>query len=279
MNAKVCRVPHCSGRTVTILFVTFTKFRGPVMTSTVLGSSSILLFACMLFVFYLAAKKTRDEILVIAGSLFWVIGGTLLYFLWSAGAKTWEFVLPVIVCICGFPFIASSNRSLFTRRVDANPTLETRHAFMQALLSMAASVAGFVTPGFVATYVLRTPEEVETSAFHRELNPVALYVVIGPLLTILGVIYVSATKPLPIVAAVDEVEEELAPDETSKLVSDPARRRRSSAIILEQKVDPATEANRRNSAMCMGIPQYDNPLEGQRRASVFAQIASECPLE
>lgn len=252
---------------------------GPVMTSTVLGSSSILLFVCMIFVFYLAAKKTRDEILVIAGSFLWVIGGTLLYFLWSTGAKTWEFVLPVIVCICGFPFIASSNRSLFTRRVDANPTLETRHAFMQALLSMAASVAGFVTPGFVAAYVLRNPEEVEASVFHRELNPVALYVVVGPLLTILGVIYVSYTKPLPVVLLVDKMNEELEPDERSNLVNNPARRRRSSAIVLEQKIGPATEANRRNSAICMGIPQYDNPLERQRRSSVFAQIASEFPEE
>ena len=252
---------------------------GPVMTSAVLGSSSILLFVCMLFVFYLAARKTRDEILVIAGSLFWIVGGTLMYFLWSAGAKTWEFVLPVIVCICGFPFIASSNRSLFTRRVDANPTLETRHAFMQALLSMAASVAGFVTPGFVAAYVLRDPEEVEASVFHRELNPVALYVVVGPFLTVLGVIYVSMAKPLPVLPPEEMVDDKQEPDETSNLVENAVRRRLSSAIVMEQKIDPATEANRRNSAMCMGIPQYDNPLEKQRRSSVFAQIASELAEE
>ena len=140
---------------------------GPVMTSTVLGSSSIVLFVCMLLVFYLSAQKTRDEILVMSGSLFWIVGGLLLYFLWAAGAQTWHFVLPVMVCISGFPFIAASNRSLFTRRVDANPVLETRHAFMQALLSMAASVAGFVTPGFVAKYVLRKPAEVDASPCNR----------------------------------------------------------------------------------------------------------------
>jgi hypothetical protein len=128
----------------------------------------------MMLVFYLSSNNVKDETLVIIGSSMWCVGGFLVYFLWVAGAEAWHFVLSVFVCICGFPFIGASNRSLFTRRVDANPCLETRHAFMQSLLSMAASVAGFVTPGFVAKFVLRDPDEVDANPFHRELTPVGL---------------------------------------------------------------------------------------------------------
>lgn len=241
---------------------------GPVQTSAVLGSTSIVLFFCMLLVFFLSSKKVKDEMLVIAGSCFWVVGGLLVYFLWVANSASWHFIVSVVTCVCGFPFIAASNRSLYTRRVDANPCLETRHAFMQALLSMFASVAGFVTPGFVATYVLRVPEEVEASQFHRELNPLALYMVVGPLLTIIGVIYVSIFKPLEPEPFADDSDVEV-PSETTGLVDNPARKRRSSAMVIKQKVDPYTEVNRRWSAQIMGVAQYDTDGERKRQSSLY----------
>jgi len=241
---------------------------GPVETSAVLGSTSIVLFLCMLVVFFLSSKKVKDEVLVMIGSCFWVVGGLLVYFLWVADTAGWHFVVSVIVCVSGFPFIAASNRSLFTRRVDANPYLETRHGFMQALLSMFASVAGIITPGFVAAYVLRDPEEVEASQFHRELNPLALYMVVGPLLTIVGVTYVSIFKPLKAEPFADDSDEE--PNETTGLVDNPANRRRSSAMVIKQKLNPHTEVNRRMSAQCMGVPQYDTAVERKRQSAVYA---------
>ena len=243
---------------------------GPVQTSAVLGSSSVLLFVCMLFVFYLSAKNTRDETLIIMGNMFWIVGGFFLYFLWTAHAVEWHFVLPVIVCISGFPFIGSSNRSLFTRRVDANPILETRHAFMHALLSMFASVAGFVTPSFVAAYILRRPEEVDADIHHRELSPWALYVIFAPVLSTVGILYVAICKPL-VGETLLPLEGEDEANERTSLVA----RRRSSAMVLGQKIDPATEANRRSSAQFMGIPLIDNPEEDKRRCSVFAVLSGE----
>jgi hypothetical protein len=250
---------------------------GPVATSAVLGVTSVLLFGIMIVVFFLSAEGVNDEILVIIGSSTWIFGGAMLYFMWVAEAQVWKFVLPVVICISGFPFIAAPNRSLFTRRVDANPALEVRSAFMQALLSMFASVAGIVTPSFVAAFVLRRPEEVEASQSRRELSPLAWYIVVGPVITIVGVIYVSMFKPLSKDTFENGYKEEdveagertgLVPKRTSVAA------RRSSAVILAQKADNFTEANRRMSAQIMGIPQIDNPQENRRRSSVFAQIAS-----
>lgn len=250
---------------------------GPVETSAVLGSTSILLFGCMLLVFYLSSKQTRDETLVIIGCALWVIGGTLVYFLWVEGAEAWHFILSVVICICGFPFIGASNRSLFTRRVDANPFLETRHAFMQALLSMAASVAGFVTPGFVASYVLRDSEEVEASRLHRELSPLGLYIVGGPILTIIGVIYVRIFIPLPTMP-LDDDEGDLEADENTNLVNNPPPTRKSAAMVIKQKLDPRTEVNRRMSAQIMGVPIMDTDGETKRRSSVFAMLEGDLAL-
>jgi hypothetical protein len=251
---------------------------GPVGTSAVLGSSSVLLFGIMIVVFFLSAKGTRDEILVIIGSSTWIFGGAMLYFMWVAETQAWKFVLPVVVCISGFPFIAAPNRSLFTRHVDAHPALEVRSAFMQALLSMFASMAGVVTPSFVAAFVLRKPEEVEASQSHRELNPLALYIVVGPVITIVGVIYVSMFKPLNEETFENEYKkEEVEANEITNLVptrTSVAARRRSSTVVLAQKADQFTEANRRMSAQIMGITQIDNPRENRRRSSVFAEIAS-----
>ena len=113
-------------------------------TSGVLGATSILLFFSMLGVLFLSSRKVPDSVLVAIGNIGWIIGGTLIYFLWVADAKAWQFVLPVVISVCGFPFIGAPNRSNFTKAVDTKPELDDLQGSMQAVLSMFASVAGFV---------------------------------------------------------------------------------------------------------------------------------------
>lgn len=66
-----------------------------------------------------------------------------MYLMWVVEAPVWHFVLPVAIAVTGFPFIAAPNRSAFTKAVDSKPLLAESQGSMQALLSMAASVAGF----------------------------------------------------------------------------------------------------------------------------------------
>jgi hypothetical protein len=115
-----------------------------VKTSGVLGLSSIVIFVIMMVVMFLSGKGVADAILVLIGLSTWTVGGTLIYFLWIQGAPAWHFVTTVMISISGFPFVLGSNRSLFTKAVNSKPELETSQGFMQALLSMFSSVAGFV---------------------------------------------------------------------------------------------------------------------------------------
>jgi hypothetical protein len=117
---------------------------GPIESSGVLGSTSVVIFVCMMIVFYLSAKKVHNQILIGIGCVLWVIGGSLMYILWKAPGKNWHFIVPIMVAICGFPFIAPCNRSVFTIAVDTKPELARQHGFMQALLSTIASAAGFM---------------------------------------------------------------------------------------------------------------------------------------
>jgi hypothetical protein len=117
---------------------------GPIESSGVLGSTSVVIFVCMMVVFYLSAKKVHNQILIGIGCVLWVIGGSLMYILWKAPGQNWHYIVPIMIAICGFPFIAPCNRSVFTIAVDSKPELAGQHGFMQALLSTIASAAGFM---------------------------------------------------------------------------------------------------------------------------------------
>jgi hypothetical protein len=116
---------------------------GTVETSGVLGSTSIVIAFVMIFVM-VATKYISDIILVGVGAILWVIGGFGIYLGWTRDAPVWNYVVPVMVAVAGFPFIAASNRSTYSKSVASKPELESMQASMQAILSMAASVAGFV---------------------------------------------------------------------------------------------------------------------------------------
>lgn len=116
---------------------------GPVETSGVLGATSIVIFGVMALVMFLSAKKVSDTKLVVVGNLFFLVGGLVTYYCWTEEGMIWQYVVPVMVSVAGFPFIASPNRSNFTKAVMNQPALESSQATMQAVLSMFSSVAGF----------------------------------------------------------------------------------------------------------------------------------------
>ena len=97
----------------------------------------------MMLVMFLSARKVSDTKLVMIGNLCFMVGTIFIYTSWMEGAHVWQFVVPVMMSGAGFPFIASPNRSNFTKAVMGQPALESSQATMQAVLSMFSSVAGF----------------------------------------------------------------------------------------------------------------------------------------
>jgi len=135
------------------------------------ATTLVMMFVVMLLSKYRVAK---DEVLLASGLILSIGSYSLLWAWWVDDAPVWQFILPIGMSAMTFPLLAPANRSLYTRAVDDIDLLDGHEGTMQSVLSMAASVAGFATPGLIAAFVLRRPSEVEQSRHHRELTRLAL---------------------------------------------------------------------------------------------------------
>jgi hypothetical protein len=100
----------------------------------------------------------------------------------------------------------------------------------------------------VATFVLRTAQEVDASGDNRELTPVALYVPILPIPILFG-LWLQYRKEKRQLAS----EKEGSVSETSGLLGAQAReKRRSSVITIEQSFSRRTSVDKRISGRMMG---------------------------
>ena len=245
----------------------------PVGVSGILGSMSIFVFLNMMVVFSLSSRKVRDEHIMLFGATVSATGFFLVWHLWRWQAEPWQYVLPAVLGVSAYPYLAAPTRSLFTKAVDDIPALEQHQGTMQAVLSMFASVAGFVTPGLVASFVLRDPEDVESSPDHREFSPFVLASPTMSMMVFAGVV-VLLMRNLRKEKIMDTFDETIA-DESSSLVGtkQPQRKKRYSAQV---------EADRRRSTVIMGMVQssmydehcmhedYDEEIHQERRSSSWA---------
>lgn len=223
-----------------------------------------------MLVMFLSMRKVSDTLLVVVGNSICMLGGVLMYYLWTYQAPVWHFVLPIVLSISGFPFVMSSNRSNFTKAVKSKPELENAQSMMQAIMSMGASVGGFVAPSLVAAFVMRSPDDVEASPNQRELTPTAWYVPISSAFCIIGLWYqstVAKRREKGKQTALDESE----PSEGTGLVSRiGVERRRSSVIEIGQEFSRINEVNRRSSAEIMGVPcPFDTNDEHETRTQLW----------
>jgi hypothetical protein len=234
-----------------------------------MGTNALLMFFLMMFVMFLSINKVSDTLLVLVGNTLGAVGGVLVYFLWTYQAPVWHFVLPIVLSISGFPFIMSSNRSNFTIAVKSKAELENAQSMMQAIMSMGASVGGFVAPSLVAAFVMKSPEDVEASTHQRELTAAAMYVPISSAMCILALWYQSH-----VVQRREKATQEAADAESSErtelLRSSGPERRRSSVMEIGQEFSGQNEANRKSSAEIMGVPcPFDTIEENKIRQKLW----------
>jgi len=235
----------------------------PVQTSLALGSVSFIIALFMYVVMTLSKRGVADTRLLTGGLIVSTLAYTSLYFCWTQTASGWGFYLPIAVAASSFPFLGAPTRSLFTVAVDSKPVLKKSQGSMQAVLSMGASVAGFVAPGLIAAYCLRQPDEVDASKDKRELSPWSLIAPLLSLLTLVGVAFIVISNKRKAVIPKSEQETETSKEdkkalgETSALLSDckPEVRRVSSASGREQR-SSIVAALRSSACQCgMGLTQ------------------------
>ena len=235
----------------------------PVQTSLALGSVSFIIALCMYVVMNLSKRGASDTILLTGGLIVSTLAYTALYFAWTQTASGLRFYLPIAAAASSFPFLGAPTRSLFTVAIDSKPVLKKSQGSMQAVLSMGASVAGFVAPGLIAAYCLRHPDEVEASKDKRELSPWSLIAPLLSLLTLLGVAFVvisnqrKAAIPKRVQESEMSREDEKALGETAMLLTGgkPEVRRNESVRGREQRSSMLATL-RSSSCQCgMGLTQ------------------------
>jgi len=228
---------------------------GPVQISTVFGFLSIVMFISMMLVFQLSAHNVSDKSLLVYGLIQSAVGYSILYFLWTVDGNVWDFTIPILLTTSSFPFLGAPTRSLFTTIVDSKPALDTHHGMLQAVLSMGASVAGFVAPGLLAAFVLKRPDELEGSVHERVLTAGALFAPVLSLLTLACHLRVQSQLPKQLKTDA-AAKNDMSPTEKSPL-TDKSENQESirAAKLHERKFHPRHSISRQSSAMCMGVSQ------------------------
>jgi hypothetical protein len=246
----------------------------------------------MLLVFKLS-KHVPDAVLLIGGHACSAVAYFFLWFLWRRDAHVWQFVVPMFFGAGAFPFLGAPTRSIFTHAVDRAWALDKYHGTMQAVLSMCSSVAGFVTPGLVATFCLRHPDEVTASESKRELNSTTLFATVLSLTCIVGVAYIYAfgetTAPLegdegqemkkqPMMEMDEEASDGVTLTETSALL----QQKRSQSLKTPIIVDPRTRQSRSMSVpnvTTAGRPRKFRPSLAAHRASSVTMMGLTHPSD
>lgn len=259
----------------------------PVRISALFGVNAVVIFVVIMLTFTLAGRGVSDLALMKVGLALSIVGYSLMYLWWHRLAPMWMFVTPgesidssvphepcntvrivftsfahhlpvgysVIVSCTVFPFLSSPTRSLFTRAVANHPTLRHSQGTMQAMLSMNVSVAGFVAPGLIAAYVLRSPEQVTASADQREFTPWALFAPVLSAVILAGVLYIQCQEP----AEAKALEAQpLATDQLNRYNAEEEDLEEDLALLTglyQPEADAKLlEATRRNTILLMGIP-------------------------
>lgn len=223
---------------------------GPIETSTVLGSASIVIFLSMLLVFQLSARKVSDTALLAYGLIQGGVGYTLMYYFWTQDGSMWHFTLPIVVGASSFPFLGAPTRSLFTQIVDSKPELDAHHGIMQAVLSMGASVAGFMAPSFIASFVLKDSDQVNASVDKRELTMFAFFSPGLIILTLVGHLYVQHKRKQKQVDDFttdmnkDSNKDSNNPKENSPLIKSASVRNKTA--VHKRRYDPAFAIHRQD---------------------------------
>ena len=220
--------------------------------SKMMACQSIVVFAGMCISMALSFRNVPDTPMIIFGFVSFFIGGTSAYLLWDGESTYWQFVGPCYLICFSYPFIGPSIRSMYSKALHSKSELAGSQGVMMSLINQALSIGGLVSPAFVASFVLRDPEDVEASSNTKELTAFALYVPILSAIAIAGVCYQSFfLEKSPSGERTDSVA-----SETSKLLSGATAKKklpRSSQIEISETFSRASEVSRRQSVECIGI--------------------------
>ena len=163
--------------------------------------------------------------------------------------------LPVLLVLCKFLL------QLIPRSLSASPHI---------LVTWVSKIVDFLhlrTPGIVASFVLREPDQVDASGDKRELTPLGLYV---PVLTAMILVGLAYQRHKEKKTAQEAAEKEQAIGESTPLINRDGRYYSEAGMV--QRLRASTEIHRRHSVTIMGIPVGETHNEQIERKSVAGMV-------
>jgi len=227
----------------------------PVQISNLAVLEAVVGIAGMTGMLCLTLRKTTDFTFIFIGNAIFVVSGVLTYLWWRLDTATAvTFSLPLLLVNFGFPFSQPANQSSFTKAVFSRPETADSIGVLQGLYTQAFTIAGIVAPPLVAAFVMRDRKDIDLNSPY-ELTPLALYVPVTSLILIAGLLYeefVLGKNELGLLPSKPEAaaaEDEVSPDEMSKLVKDKRNKStRRSIVEVNQVFSRQYEVDRRMSA-------------------------------
>jgi len=227
----------------------------PVQISNLAVVEAVVGIAGMAAMLCLTLRKTTDFTFIFIGNAIFVASGVLTYLWWRLDTATIvKFSLPLLLVNFGYPFSNPANQSSFTKAVSSRPETADSIGVLQGLYTQAFTIAGIVAPPFVTAFVMRDRKDIDLNSPY-ELTPWALYVPVTAFILIVGLLYEEFVLGknelgfLPSKPEAASAEDEVSPDETSKLVKDKRNKStRRSIVEVNQVFSRKYEVDRRMSA-------------------------------
>ena len=220
----------------------------------------------------ISMTNVSDLAMISFGMTGFGVSGLLMYVWWDGSDIGYlHLAVPLCLCFFSYPFIGPANRSIFTKAIHDNPEFEGSHGMLMGLLSQAGSLAGILAPTLISMFILRNQDEISATPDNQhQLTLGVMYAPLFALLVLLGLMYQHITTKNDDNTS-DNSDNGVSDESTTLLLSskddgDSSTKKkkklplspRASILEISDALSIQSEAKRRMSVECMGIP---NPLE------------------
>jgi len=240
-----------------------------VKISEVSSLGSVTMASSLFLSAIISMRNVSDLAMISFGICGFGMSGLLMYFWWDGNDIGYlQFVLPICLNMFSYPFIGPANRSIFTKAIHDNKELEGSHGMLMGLINQAVALSGIAAPTLIASFVLRNQEEIDATPDKHQLTIGALYAPIFASLVLFGLMYQYMCIDLPTTKSKNDDDDDdddndgVSDESTTLLLSkDDGKKKlltRASIIEISDTFSIKSEANRRMSVECMGIP---NPVD------------------
>lgn len=243
----------------------------PVQISEVTAYGSAIMAVAMVVSMVVSMSNVSDSLMISFGIGLFFISGSSMYLLWTEGVGYWQFTIPSYLVFVGYPFIGPASRSKYAKAIHSKKELEGSYGIMMSLINQATAFSGLIAPTLIASFVIRSKEEIDSSSDKHSLTIGALYVPILCSLVFVGLFYNHYFVDQPNKTE-SEKNTDVVSENTSLLVKAGKKPPRASILEISDTFSRSSEAYRRMSVEAFGIP---NPVDTKYEQELLEELKKD----